>query len=219
MNEMIYAAMDFWQNAPQVQVLGLSIKLYLLIAGGVALVWLLCYILRSCALQRLSSERRLSGGIWAWFPIGMWWVLGNIADDYSQKARGKRRHKRRWLLWLSVATVLIAAILAGIPVAYALAAQQILPAAVLAPTVITILGYTLVAALLVLWLVRLIFGIFALSAIYTSCDPDKAVANLIVSIVLPITIPFILFACRERDFGMPPAKMSIEIPNTWKPHS
>ena len=33
MNEMIYAAMDFWQNAPQVQVLGLSIHLYLLIAA------------------------------------------------------------------------------------------------------------------------------------------------------------------------------------------
>ena len=33
MNEMIYAAMDFWKNAPQVQVLGLSIHLYLLIAA------------------------------------------------------------------------------------------------------------------------------------------------------------------------------------------
>ena len=219
MNELIYAAIDSWKNAPRITMLGFSVNSYLLIAAGVALVWLLCYILRSCALQRLSNDRLLSGGIWAWFPIGMWWVLGNIADDYARKARGKRRHKRIWLLWLSVVIALVAVMLAAILTVLALVAQQILPEALLQPDNIRIIGQILAAALPVLWLVRLIFGIVSLLGVYTSCDPDRAVGYLILSLLLPVTLPFILFACRERDFGMPPAKMSIEIPNTWKPRT
>ena len=109
--------------------------------------------------------------------------------------------------------------LAAIPVAFVLAAQQILPEEILQPEVIAIIGQSLAVALAALWLARLMIGIFALSAIYTSCDPDKAAANLAVSILLPVTIPFILFACRNRDFGMPPARMNMAIPNTWKSHT
>jgi len=210
MDGHIFAFTPHLKNAPLVPVFGIYINLYLLIAAGVALWWLLCYILRSRALQRLSANRHLRGGVWAWFPVGIWWVLGNLADDYAQKARGKRQHKRTSMLWLSISRLVLGC-------AFAVCAFGIFFFA--APLVLSVAAQILVPVLGVLWLVRLIIGIFALRNIYTSCDPDRAVADLIVSIVLPVTIPFILFACRDRDFGMPPAKMHMEIPATWKPQT
>lgn len=214
MNEIIYEVIRFYENAPQIPVLGLN--LYLVIAAAVVLMWLLCYILKARALQRLSYDRWLSGGAWAWFPIGFWWVLGNIADDYGQKARGKQQHKRSWLLWLSVA---ISVVLVCIGLIWGSVLLEIPQLALFPAELYTMVLPSLWAVLAVLLVVRLVIGICALAGIYTSCDPDRSTGYLLFSLLLPITMPFILSACRSRNFGMPPERMAMAIPTTWKPHT
>ena len=206
MEEIRSVIVQAWENAPWVPVLDLYIHLFVLIGIGLAAVCaLVFYILKSRALQQLAYDRWLGGSFWAWFPVGDGYVLGSIADDYAQKVWGKRHHQRHWLLWLSVCAALVAA---GWVVCAVLRQLQVADTTMVLQILLLVLG--------ALWLVRWILGTIALLAVYTSCDPDRATANIIVSIWLPVTAPFILFACRKRHFGMPPAKMSIEIPNTWK---
>ena len=43
----------------------------------------------------------------------------------------------------------------------------------------------------------------ALYKVYKSCDPKHAVLFLVLSIIFNITLPFFVFACRNKDLGMP----------------
>ena len=58
---------------------------------------------------------------------------------------------------------------------------------------------------------------FCLYDIYRSCDPGSAVVFLLLSIFLGITLPFLLFALRNKDLGMPPRRDQIPPQPTWTP--
>ena len=56
-------------------------------------------------------------------------------------------------------------------------------------------------------IVYLVFFYIALYKIYKSCDPDTALPFLLLSIFISVTLPFFLFAGRNKDLGM-------EVPET-----
>ena len=49
-----------------------------------------------------------------------------------------------------------------------------------------------------------VFAFISLYYVYKSCNPDTAVVFLVLSIVIPATMPFFLLADRNLDRGMPP---------------
>ena len=51
-----------------------------------------------------------------------------------------------------------------------------------------------------------IFFYIAVYDIYRSCDPDNAVLFLILTIVVPLCYPILLFCCRKKELGMPPRR-------------
>ena len=51
-----------------------------------------------------------------------------------------------------------------------------------------------------------VFAFISLYYVYKSCNPDTAVVFLVLSIVIPATMPFFLLADRNLDRGMPPRR-------------
>ena len=47
----------------------------------------------------------------------------------------------------------------------------------------------------------------SLRDVYASSRPEKTFLYTLLSILVPVTVPFFLFACREKDGGMPPRRM------------
>lgn len=52
----------------------------------------------------------------------------------------------------------------------------------------------------------LVLRLLALHDLYASCDPDKSILYVILSIMLPVYPVFILICCR-KDLGMPPENL------------
>ena len=53
-----------------------------------------------------------------------------------------------------------------------------------------------------------VFAFISLYYVYKSCNPDTAVVFLVLSIVIPATMPFFLLADRNLDRGCPPGGRS-----------
>ena len=49
-----------------------------------------------------------------------------------------------------------------------------------------------------------VFAYICYYDLFRSCSPKNAVLYLVLSIVVSITMPFFIFACRNSDEGMPP---------------
>ena len=71
----------------------------------------------------------------------------------------------------------------------------------------TLLGSVFLAlAVIAILIVVQVFFYIAVYDIYRSCDPDNAVLFLILTIVVPLCYPILLFCCRKKELGMPPRR-------------
>ena len=64
----------------------------------------------------------------------------------------------------------------------------------------------------VMQIVAIVLSVFQYIAhydLYASCDPEHKVLFTVLSILLPVTQPFFVFACRKKEYGMPPRKGSV----------
>jgi hypothetical protein len=61
----------------------------------------------------------------------------------------------------------------------------------------------------VLNVVGLVFQYVCYNDLYASCCPENQVLFLVLSILFNVTLPFFVFACRNKDGGMPPRKDEI----------
>ena len=136
------------------------------------------YIFQSLGLYTLAKRRGIPTPGWAWVPIGNLWIVGKLADQYDEMVKGKSMKYSQILLWLGVGIVAAGSIF--------------LPLAVL-------LLFVVWAAIVVL----IVFCYMALYRIYQSCSPDTAVVFIVLSIIFPVIVPFVIFALRNRDTGLP----------------
>lgn len=197
--------------------------------GGVAIILLmyllafgLCiamYVLQSLGLYTIAGRRGIKNPWLSWLPAGNMWMLGTIADQYRYVAKGQERNRRKVILGLSIAmaamTVVIFAVYIGWFVNIMINITQLdyMPEEqmweiVLGP-ILAALGVCLVMELVAI--VLLVFEYIALNDLYRSCDPSNAVVFLVLSIIFPVTMPFLVFACRKKDLGMPPRKDAVPV--------
>lgn len=150
------------------------------------------YVLNARGMQLIARRRGIRKPWLAWIPVASLWILGSISDQYQYVAKGKIRNRRKVLLGLMIGYTAVFAVLE--------VAALLFDGESAAIAVLLVLG---VLGALSVCIVFVVFMYIALYDLYASCDPDNAVLYLVLSIVLNVTMPFFVFACRNKDGGMP----------------
>lgn len=180
------------------------------------LVLLEFYVLGALSLYTIAKRRGIRYYGLAWVPIGNAWILGSLSDQYRYVTAGKTQHRRAILLCLSLATYIFTFILVGMTFlsTISLLAGSRNPDAIII-FMIAKAGW-LRFPLFAIAVTYAVFCYIALYNVFVSCKPDNAVLSLVLSILLPVTVPFFLLDCRKKDNGMPPRYARPE--GEWSPN-
>ena len=177
------------------------------------------YILQSLGMYTIAQRRGIRHPWLAWLPFLHMWILGSISDQYRYVVRGQIRNRRKWLLVLSIVMLALSLAAVGgyvavlvdiamqIPdITYVISGQ--LPGGGVLPALWV---FGVIAAVWVLAVVATVLQYACLYDLYASCTPNYKVLFLVLSILFNVTMPFLVFACRKKDGGMPPRKDTFEI--------
>lgn len=183
---------------------------------------ILAYVFTALSLYTMAERRGIRHGWLAWIPVINVWVLGSLSDQYRYVVRHEIKSKRKALLTLNIITSVLGIVMACVvgAVIFVLvtcffdnASEAVLIRRLTVP------GMTALILLLPIIGVGIAFAVLrymAMYDVYMSCDPQNAVLFLVLSILIGVTAPFFLFACRSKDQGMPPRRMTpVEAPNVW----
>lgn len=168
------------------------------------------YIFSCLGMYTIAKRRGIRGAWLAWVPLGSNWILGCISDQYQYVTKGKVKNKRKVLLILSIATLVLSTVLQI--VSYVMTMSLFMEASQDSAIVFTAIN---LASSLVCWglsLSIMIVHYFALYDLYVSCNPANGTLYTVLSIIFSVTEPFFIFACRNKDGGMPPRR---SIPNMY----
>lgn len=179
----------------------LAVYVFLLVILAVAgIVQLVLYIFRSLALYKLASRRQLGNAWLAWVPVGWYWIAGSLSDQYQLRVNHKKRYNRVILLalnlvsWLSGSSLGIVSVLSELNLIVNPLSYLGLPLAIQA--FFGVLTPVVSIACLVFW-------VLAFYDVYRSCDAANGLLYTILGTIFGFLNPFFLFACRNKDEGMP----------------
>lgn len=167
------------------------------ILGVVLLFALAFWIIRAMSLHKIARRRGIRHAWLAWLPIGGQWILGSLSDQYQHLVQGRINSRRKILLVLSLAGMVLGPATTVVPLVQNLLAdtEELVTMWGMAGTIPAMIGWAVGIA-------SLVFYHICNYDLYRSCNPDNAVVFLVVGIVLPITEPFFYLACRKKDLGM-----------------
>ena len=163
---------------------------------------ILSYVLQSVGLYAIAKHRGIKNPWLAWIPVGNMWIMGSISDQYQYVVKGRVRNRRKWLLGLSLVTMLSTAPLSGLLSAMLFQGDDY--TFMLLGVIMVFLG----GLAGIVGIAATVMEYVALYDVYVSCDPGNAVLYLVISILFPVALPFFLFFNRKKDLGMPPRKMT-----------
>lgn len=173
----------------------------------VALSSLVCYIFQAVGLHRLAKRRGLKHAWLAWLPIGSDWVLGCVSDQYQYVVKGKDTNRRTILLVLSIVSALLGAGIGGDSLGEVMrGVNHALEHGIHYEASIFLTGGIASLLSVGLAITLLVFRSIAVYDLYTSCIPDNNVLFLVLGIIFGFLRPFFIFACRNKDGGMPPRR-------------
>ena len=172
-----------------------------------SLIGILSYILGSLGSYTIASRRGIKNAWLAWLPVGSSWILGCISDQYQEVARGRAKRKRVALVIMEIILYfLMIAMMVGL---FSMLFQIGLNAGEITDEqVMGMMGSmgTFVLAYIAMFGIAIAYTIiyyFCLYDLYNSCKPDNSVLFLVLSILMSFLTPFLIFACRKKDLGMP----------------
>jgi hypothetical protein len=164
----------------------------------------IAYILTGKSLSAIARRRGIDKPWLAWVPVGCDWLLGCISDQYRYVNFGEESNRRSKLLKMNIFLMAIAVVILTL-------CGVIGAIAALGGSDDTIL-------VMALFMIVLAYGMIPVAVVYSinyyksmfdlfrSCDPDKSLIYLLVSIFASFPLPFFLHSCKEKDLGMPPRK-------------
>ena len=177
--------------------------LYLGVLFSIVAFSVLSYVLYGIGLQTIARQRGIRNGWMAWLPIVDGWILGSVSDQYQYLVKGRIKNRRKQLLFLQIGIAVLsvlysmcatAQVVYGMPVA----------------------GYKVCRyAVGVFTVILSVVEYMAYYDLYRSCEPERPISRLVLSIVLPFTIPFFVFACRKKELGMPPRREPVQPENAY----
>lgn len=178
---------------------------------------ILTYVFQSIGLYTIAKRRGIKNPWLAWIPYGSTWIQGSISDQYNYVVKGQVKNRRVIMLVLSIASAVVSFISSNVSggllglifeigMDYEPAFEEILAAAGGTLGVILLLG--LIS--FVIGIVSLVFSFMSLYDLYASCNPGSSTLFLVLSIVFTVTQPFLVFASRNKDLGMPPRRPQLQ---------
>ena len=188
------------------------------------------YVLQSLGMYRIASRRGIPNPWLAWIPVASMWTLGSISDQYQYVAKGKVKNRRKVLLGLQIAMaacgilIIVLAIFLTASVVQSELTEtsvnmdmglnvEVSNADIGMDGLGSILGMVAVyLAMLTLAIVMTVFTYIACYDLFVSCHPDNAAMFLVLSIFFNVTLPFFIFAVRNKDLGMPPRRQQPAAP-------
>lgn len=176
-----------------------------------AIVGIVCYVLRCVAVQHIARRRGLSKPWLVWLPVGTEWIIGSISDQYRYVVKGEVKSKRKILLGLSLTNFLcgvtMLSFLVYLVVRMTVGGQDMSDSAMASIAMAAVLGLEGVGTVAsIVGIVLLVFRSMAMYDLYHSCDPNNAVAYLVLGIVFGFLEPIFLMIIRKKDSGMPPRR-------------
>ena len=190
-------AEDIFAGAMGGTMIGILLVFYFLIIFIAFAFGIASYVLSSLGLYTVAERRGLRHPWLAWLPIGNVWLLGSISDQYQYVAKGKITNRRKVLLALNIAIVVI--YIGWIVSMIGTAVGGYIGAMVSG----MVIGWLLFAIVCIALYVLLYIAYYDL---FRSCQPSNAVLYLALSIIVSVTLPFFVFFVRKKDLGMPPRK-------------
>ena len=196
------------------------------LVGTPVLLAVASYVLTALALYTVARRRGLKNPWLAWIPVADSWLLGSLSDQYRYVVKGEHTHRRAFLLFFRILTVVLTLSLLGLvgslcfQVFGGMMRQDVIPDLLLMQifrqaTSLLVVGLPLLG----ISIAYCVFRFMALYDVYKSMEPENAVLFLVLSILFRITEPFFLFFSRNKDGGMPPRKEPEEAPeehpNDW----
>lgn len=189
-----------------------AVEVNLLLDQWAAVGWLVAavalYAISCIGLYTIGRRRGLRNSWLAWIPVFNLWLLGSISDQYGYLVKGKIR-SRRILLPILAALTLIMYLVGGYCVylsrenGYMTAAQFAMP---------MLMAFVSLVAVFAGGVATIVWAYMCCYDLFRSCDPADGKLFLVLILLFPGALPFILFAIRERDGGMPPRKKPAEEP-------
>lgn len=179
--------------APAILAVLLIVLLITLVIGVVF------YVLQSVGLHTIAKRRGIRNPWLAWIPIGNYWILGCISDQYQYVVKGKVKNRRKIMLILSIASIAVSLVVNVISQAMLLADGENAFGAIALSSLSSLINSGISIASVVFWHI-------ALYDLYSSCCPENNVLFLVLGIIFSVTQPFFLFCSRNKDRGMPPRR-------------
>lgn len=71
------------------------------------LVSLAAYVLQAIGFYTIAKRRGIPHAWLAWIPVGSVWILGSISDDFKSRTTGRYYNKRKFLVALSAALLVL----------------------------------------------------------------------------------------------------------------
>lgn len=176
-----------------------------------SLVSIATYVLTAISLYTIAKRRGLHNPWLAWIPVANVWLIGSISDQYRYVTRRQTKSKRKWLLALRIAAIVLAIVMLVMSVsvifkaissAYYYDEEEILSEILR----LAISMLALLVPLLAVSVAEKVLRYMAMYDIYKSLDPANCTLYLVLSIVFSITEPFFLIFNRNKDLGMPPRR-------------
>ena len=176
----------------------------MLIVAVVMLIFaVISYILQGKAMYAIAQRRGIPNTWMAWVPFCNSWMMGAISDQYQLAAYGTVNNRRRKLLILHI----ICTALCSLAVVFGVAELYILEYwgdNDSLNLLVSLHSGCVEAAMLAVLVIFSIDYYKAAFDLFRSSDPDRSILYLMLSIFVQFPMPFLVFACRNKDDGMPP---------------
>ena len=159
------------------------------------LIAVVMFVFESIALYTLAKKRGIKNAFLAFIPVADSYILGKIYDDISATMNKKTGYAVRMVVLASVALVsgVFACVFLGMSAVIGFAGGEAVMFIFMAvPFLLVQIGCTVAL---------LIFTLISLYAVYKEYVPSNAVLFLVLSVIIPVTMPFLLFSIRNKKSG------------------
>ena len=170
------------------------------------------YVLTALAFYTIADRRGLKNPWLAWIPVANLWLLGSISDQYHYVVKGEFKSKRKILLVLGIASMVVGIVIFGLITSLAItgisgAMGGISEEQMVSQLMGRAIGMVgLFVPMMGIAIAQMVIRYMALYDVYKSMDPSNCVMFLVLSILFSFTEPFFLFFNRNKDEGMPPRR-------------
>ena len=193
-------------------VLGVVLIIYLVIMLFASIYGIISYILTGLGTYTIANRRGIKNAWLAWIPVGSSWILGRISDQYQQAAKGKNTRRGVLLIVLYFVTLVLSMIYMGISISEMV---QMIATDHISQGANASFGMTSALFSLVMGAASIAYSVlyyFCLYDLYNSCKPENSVLYLVLTILLGVVTPFLIFSCRKKDLGMPTPQPQYQAP-------